>query len=648
MKKYLAILLSALMIFSVLAIPTSAASPASIDLSNQGYANAVEVTSVVLDENITVSFSKGTNSNTPKYYTSGTSVRVYGGGTFTVSGGTGVTITGITLGFGSSDKDNDITANVGTFTSPSWSGSANSVTFTVGGTSGHRRIKTISVTYTGGSVAPTHPGTEWTSSTTLPTEGNYYLTSDVALSAGVTLTGDLDLCLDGHRIYNAPAQGTKTPGEILTESYALAQGNDLPYEATLTGVISNINTVYSEQYGNITVTIRAAGYDDKPMMCYRLTGGQTLKVGDVITVTGTITNYKGTIEYKQGCTYTVASLADNLITVPAGTTLTLNDCEGKGLVTAQTANSIINVAGTLNVNDGVKVIGNKLGTGINKAAAAGLNFKGVANVTDSKVNVNVLGGTIGVDGLEAGSEIGVTVPAVPAVITAAGVDAVVASYFDPDNGAYEAKHNPDGAVEIALKTVAPTTNTNKSNRPVAFIYVNENYHALLIGGRFLCMPHTDNNTGFCSTCRAEIAPTVEDDTPVEDRVVVLYNADSGKYVTGEGYLYNNYKDELVLADTKDEALVLTVKAGKGGKVSLVTEDGKFLYADGTNVKLVNAAEKNTEFVLEETNGGYFIKCANATYNGKPQYLEVYSGYLTVYGMNTSKAAIYTFELVEVK
>jgi hypothetical protein len=121
----------------------------SIDFSAQGYSNAQsfhEVT-VSIDTNIGVYFDKGTNNNTPKYYTSGTAIRVYGGSYFTVSSPTGKTITKITLTYGSSDGSNTITTDVVTFSSPTWTGSASSVKFTIGGTSGNRRIKGIEVTY---------------------------------------------------------------------------------------------------------------------------------------------------------------------------------------------------------------------------------------------------------------------------------------------------------------------------------------------------------------------------------------------------------------------------------------------------------------------------------------------------------------------
>ncbi len=130
--------------------------------------------------------------------------------------------------------------------------------------------------------------------------------------------------------------------------------------------------------------------------------------------------------------------------------------------------------------------------------------------------------------------------------------------------------------------------------------------------------------------------------------VIFYPTD-GQYVTSEVYTYTSSsgstKDELVLTTNKADAVTFTVADNGDGTVSLVA-GGKYLYCDATNVKFVDAQDDNTKFVLESTGDGakVYIKCAVANYNGKPQYLEVYSGYLTCYGMQEDKADIYTFEL----
>lgn len=42
---------------------------------------------------------------------------------------------------------------------------------------------------------------KWNSTSSLPTSGNYYLANDVELSAGISLSGNLNLCLNGHNVY---------------------------------------------------------------------------------------------------------------------------------------------------------------------------------------------------------------------------------------------------------------------------------------------------------------------------------------------------------------------------------------------------------------------------------------------------------------
>ena len=91
--------------------------------------------------------------------------------------------------------------------------------------------------------------------------------------------------------------------KILEAAYGLEDGLAMPAPTALQGVISKIDTPWSDEYKNITVSIVVDGIEDKPVMCYRLTGegAKDLKEGDLITVAGTIKNYKGTIEFDKGC-----------------------------------------------------------------------------------------------------------------------------------------------------------------------------------------------------------------------------------------------------------------------------------------------------------------------------------------------------------
>jgi hypothetical protein len=117
----------------------------TIDFTAQGFTNQQAIESVS-GTNCTITFNKGTNSNPPKYYTTGTAIRAYGGNTMTVASTTKI-ITKIEITFGTSDGSNDITTDVNTYSNGVWTGSSESVKFTIGGSTGNRRIASIAVTY---------------------------------------------------------------------------------------------------------------------------------------------------------------------------------------------------------------------------------------------------------------------------------------------------------------------------------------------------------------------------------------------------------------------------------------------------------------------------------------------------------------------
>ncbi len=96
---------------------------------------------------ITFSWAKGSSSNSPKYYTSDTTARVYNGNTLTVSAPDGFEITKIVFEY-SQNKTLSATVDKGSFTSPTWTdqdkGGINAVVFSCSSTS---YIKNITVTY---------------------------------------------------------------------------------------------------------------------------------------------------------------------------------------------------------------------------------------------------------------------------------------------------------------------------------------------------------------------------------------------------------------------------------------------------------------------------------------------------------------------
>ena len=164
---------------------------------------------------------------------------------------------------------------------------------------------------------------------------------------------------------------------------------------------------------------------------------------------------------------------------------------------------------------------------------------------------------------------------------------------------------------------------------------------------------------FTYTVKAEAGDkyVLADTIDTGDQVVIYYPT-AKKIMTTEGYTYTNKntgksKDELKAADatvtgseltTKaTNAAVLTVTKDANGKYTFTTADGKFLYMDGTHVRLVDTAGANTLFQLEPATNGWFIKADTAQVSNKAQYLEYFGGYFTVFGMDSTKVNIYTFQ-----
>ena len=150
----------------------------TFDASIQGYSNAQEVTEITFTKGITATLSNS------KYYNTGTAIRVYAGGTFTITSTIG-NITKIKFTFGSGDESNTISKNCGTYYSSSgtWSGSSESITFSIGGSSGHRRFQTIAVTYEKEAEAPTLSSLSISGT---PTLTEYYV-GDTPSAEGLTV-----------------------------------------------------------------------------------------------------------------------------------------------------------------------------------------------------------------------------------------------------------------------------------------------------------------------------------------------------------------------------------------------------------------------------------------------------------------------------
>lgn len=154
-------------------------------------------------------------------------------------------------------------------------------------------------------------------------------------------------------------------------------------------------------------------------------------------------------------------------------------------------------------------------------------------------------------------------------------------------------------------------------------------------------------SAMASGTEATILSTISDG----DKVIIYYPDSSlavGKEASGK-------KLTAVEAQAADNSLTVTdsmgiftvVKDDISNAYYFVEENGKYLTSGATGNALSLEIEKTdlSLWVPEATDGGYFLKNYAAAYvsgdKSTPQYMEYYYGF-TTYGLNTSKANIYTF------
>jgi len=130
--------------------PTDPDEPAEQDsvivtvvMSEQGWSNAQEVLSISFDDIVVATLDKKSNTNTPKYYDTGASVRLYGGSAISFAAVDGYKIVSVTITF-TDNKTSFASITSGTEISVN---AQTSSEFVVSGTSGHVRISQITVVY---------------------------------------------------------------------------------------------------------------------------------------------------------------------------------------------------------------------------------------------------------------------------------------------------------------------------------------------------------------------------------------------------------------------------------------------------------------------------------------------------------------------
>ena len=373
----------------------------------------------------------------------------------------------------------------------------------------------------------------------------------------------------------------ETPEEIVNAAYELELGGVLSagHKYTLTGVITEIPSAWSDSYGNITVVIVVNNMTDKPIECFRLKGegANNLMVGDTITVTGELLKYDnksetGKVEFNAGCTLVSGNFCNHTNETIPGKAAT---CTEAGLTDGQKCTT----CGKTTVE---QTTIEALGHDWNAVLAHDSTNHWTACTRCSETKDKAAHNN--------------------------GGDSVC------DTCGYGCEHKNAPAATCGAASVCPDCGTTLANATGEHTFDND----------------SDATCNGCDFTRE-----------VKEMVVIFYPKDN-KYMTGTEYYYSPKKMELILSDSKADAIAMEKITNADGSVSFKAGD-KWLYSDGTHTEFVSAEGENTKFAIEETQDGVFIRCFTANFNGKPQYLEVYSGYLTCYGMG-SDASIYTFRI----
>lgn len=204
-----------LMMFALLGMVANAAEVTFV-FSQMGFTDKQDVTTITSnDGSVVLTFDKGSNNNTPKYYDNGTSIRVYGGSTMTVASTNGQNITNIAFEL----SGNDIVASTGSYSTSTWTGSASEVTFTTSGTSGHTKYVSLTVTL-GEVVEPTQVAAP----TFSVAEGSYVDAQSIALYCATADASIFYTINNGaETAYEAPIELSEN-GEYVIKAWAKKEG----------------------------------------------------------------------------------------------------------------------------------------------------------------------------------------------------------------------------------------------------------------------------------------------------------------------------------------------------------------------------------------------------------------------------------------
>lgn len=303
-----------------------------IDFSTLSLTNGTQYADPFDGGSFTVTFGGGGNNG--KYYTLGSGIRVYGGGTMTVASKSG-NITQIVVTYHNATANNMKTypetndiVSTGTYTAGeatgTWTGEASEVVFTRPSGSGHWRVQKVEVTIDGSTdvlAAPTISGdTQFEESTTVTItapdaeaalfytiDGGDPTTSGIAYTEPFTLT-------ETATVMAAAKKGDKWSSVVskeFTKITTTAAANIAAFNALANGTENVVLTLTNAKVLACNATAFIINDGTAGTELYGVT--LTAKQGDILngTVTGKRVDYNGITE--------MSDITENTITVTEGT-----------------------------------------------------------------------------------------------------------------------------------------------------------------------------------------------------------------------------------------------------------------------------------------------------------------------------------------
>ena len=122
------------------------------------------------------------------------------------------------------------------------------------------------------------------------------------------------------------------------------------------------------------------------------------------------------------------------------------------------------------------------------------------------------------------------------------------------------------------------------------------------------------------------------------------------YPAGNCYMTSNVTSSNTMSSgTLDEAAIWTIQTNENGYISFLHNNQYLTSGEtGRSLELTGTFTDYALWEIETAEDGVYLRNVAAVYNETaPQYMEYYANAFTTYGFNSSSAAIYTFQLIQI-